>query len=454
MEKTQIEALVRSQREYFRSGATLPVEARLTALRRLKSAVETNLDALALALEADLGKSAAESYMCETGMLLSELSHMLRHLRGYAREKTVMTPLAQFAARSYTRPTPYGNVLIMSPWNYPLLLSLGPLADAIAAGNTAVLKPSAYSPNTSRALEKLISETFPSGLAAVVTGGREENLGLLETKFDYIFFTGGTKTARTVLEHAARYITPVTLELGGKSPCVVTDSAKIDLAARRIVFDKFLNCGQTCVAPDFVFCRRGIRDELLEAIKREIKRQYGDGGCGKIINRRHFERLSALLGDGEVVFGGKTDPEKLRIEPTVILEPSMDSTLMTEEIFGPILPIVCWDDIGEVFDFMESRPKPLAFYVFSENRREIKSLMDTCRFGGGCVNDTVIHLATSAMGFGGVGESGMGAYHGRAGFEAFSHSKSIVDKKTWLDLPMRYRPYTKTAEKLIRTFMR
>ena len=397
--------------------------------------------------------------MCEIGLLRSELSHMLRHMKSYARRRTVPTPLAQFAAHSYTQPAPRGNVLIMSPWNYPVLLTLGPLVDALAAGNTAVIKPSAYSPNTSQVLEKMIGETFENDYVAVVTGGRAENTSLLETKFDYIFFTGGTAAAHTVLEKAAVHLTPVTLELGGKSPCIVTASAKLPLAARRIVFGKYLNCGQTCVAPDYIYCDARVKDELLDCIQEEIHRQYGadplsDPGYGKIINQKHFDRLTGLLDQGRLVCGGQTDDARLKIAPTVLDAPALDSRLMTDEIFGPLLPVITYEDVREVRPFLKSRPRPLAFYVFSEDRREADGLLRECRFGGGCLNDTIIHLATSHMGFGGVGESGMGAYHGKAGFDAFSHTKSIVDKKTWFDMPLRYRPYTDLAEQLLRMFLK
>lgn len=459
MEKQMIEELLQRQRRYFKSGATLPVCAREAALRKLYAAVKEYECELSLALLLDLGKNRNESYMCELGMLLNEIRHMLRHIRSYARQKPVQTPLAQFAACSYTKATPYGTVLIMSPWNYPVLLTLGPLVDAIAAGNTAVIKPSAYSVYTGQVIEKLVSQCFAPEHVAVILGGREENSRLLETKFDYIFFTGSTNTAKDILKAAAGYLTPVSLELGGKSPCVVTDSAKLELAARRIVFGKFLNCGQTCVAPDFIICDRKIKDKLVSCLKREITRQYGlapnsDASYGKIINRKHFERLRALLKDGDVVCGGEIDEAALKIAPTVIENAPWDCELMTQEIFGPILPIMCYGSIEEVREMMEERPKPLALYVFSENKSEAKCLMDNCRFGGGCINDTIIHLATTHMGFGGVGESGMGSYHGKAGFDTFSHTKSIVDKKTWLDLGIRYRPYTPAAERLLRMFLR
>ena len=447
--------LLERQREHFISGATLPVQARLDALNALRDAVRESEEELCAALCADLGKGRFESYMCEVGLVLEELSYVIKHVRRWAKPRRVPTPLAQFAASSAVWPSPYGSALIMSPWNYPILLTLGPLADALAAGNTAIVKPSAYSPRCSEALAELIERCLPAELAAVVTGGREENRELLSLKFDYIFFTGSTNVAREVMRAAAEHITPMSLELGGKSPCIVTKNAKLPLAARRIVFGKFLNCGQTCVAPDFVWCDESVRDGLLGCIKDEIARQYGDmTDYGRIVNRKHFDRLTALFGDGEIYCGGSADPETLRIEPTVMTGASWDSTLMTDEIFGPILPVMTYRDISEVRARLETRPKPLAMYVFSEDGAEARKLMRECRFGGGCINDTIIHLATSEMGFGGVGESGMGSYHGKAGFDAFTHYKSIVDKKTWFDLPVRYRPYTSGAEKLLRFFLK
>ncbi|MGE4354805.1 MAG: aldehyde dehydrogenase [Oscillospiraceae bacterium] len=459
MEKAQMEQLVQHQREYFQSGAARPVETRISALRKLKSAVEHYEPDLELALYMDLGKSRGEGYMCETGLLISEIRYMLKHIRSYAHDRRVKTPLAQFAARSYVSPAPYGTVLIMSPWNYPLLLTLAPLVDAVAAGNTAVVKPSAYSPHTGEVISKLIAECFEPEYVAVILGGREENCRLLEIKFDYIFFTGSKNTAKGILHAAAENLTPVSLELGGKSPCIVDETAKLTLAAKRIVFGKFLNCGQTCVAPDYVLCHSRVRDELIVQLRRQIKLQFGEyplenPNYGKIINKKHFDRLCSLLTDGNVITGGEHDAEKLKISPTVMTGAPLDSKLMTEEIFGPILPIIGFDTLSEAITLIENRPKPLALYLFSENKKNISEVMASCRFGGGCINDTIIHLATSEMGFGGVGESGMGAYHGKTGFETFSHYKSIVDKKTWFDMPIRYQPYGAAQEKLLRLFLR
>lgn len=454
MTREEVAAIVDKQRSYFSSGATLPVEHRIEALKKLRQALISSEQAIADAIFQDLGKSKEESYMCETGLVISEISYLLRHIRSLAKEKAVATPLAQFASRSYKKPSPYGVTLIMSPWNYPLLLALDPLADALAAGNTAIMKPSAYSPATSALLQKLLGEIFPEEYVAVIPGGREENEHLLEQKFDYIFFTGSKGVGRRVLETAAKHLTPVTLELGGKSPCIVHSSANLKLAARRIVFGKYLNCGQTCVAPDYVLCEKSVKDELLGHIKAEIKRQYGEASCGRIINRKHFDRVCSLLDPAKVVMGGRSHAETLQIEPTLMDGVTWDDKVMQEEIFGPIMPVLTFDLIDEVIDTVNSREKPLALYIFAQDKAVIKKITSRCAYGGGCVNDVVIHLATSSMGFGGVGESGMGSYHGKTGFDTFTHYKSIVDKKTWLDLPMRYQPYSGFCDKLIHLFLK
>jgi len=386
---------------------------------------------------------------------------MLKNLKKFAKPEKVKTPLAQFNAKSYKLACPYGNVLIMSPWNYPFLLSITPLIDAISAGNTAIVKPSAYSPATSSIIEKIISESFSEEYIAVLTGGRQENSALLEKKFDLIFFTGSQNVGKLVLNKAAQYLTPVILELGGKSPCIVDETAKIELSAKRIVFGKFLNCGQTCVAPDYILCHNSIKEKLIEQIKAQIKLQYGENPLqnslyGKIINQKHFDRLCGLIDTNKVVIGGKSNHDTLKIEPTIIDNATWQDDIMKEEIFGPILPILTFEKIEEIYQLLANKEKPLALYLFSQNKENIKNITTKCSFGGGCINDTIIHLATSEMGFGGVGESGMGSYHGKDGFNAFSHKKSIVNKKLWIDLPMRYQPYKINSfnEKLIRKFLK
>lgn len=459
MTEQEIRQILEKQHRLFQEGATLPVSFRLSQLQKLKDGIRRYEEKLDQALEADLGKSRMESYMCEIGLTLSELTWMQKHLRSLVREKRVVTPLAQFAARSFRSPSPYGTVLIMSPWNYPVLLTLEPLIDAIAAGNTVVIKPSAYAEHTSAVLKEMLKECFPSEYVAVVTGGRAENKALLEQRFDKIFFTGGKTVGREVLRHAAEYLTPVTLELGGKSPCIVDKSAKIPLAAKRIVFGKYLNCGQTCVAPDYILCDRTVYAELILALQKEITAQFGEDPLknpdyGKIINRKHYDRIMGLIDPDKVVCGGCGDGQSLRIAPTIMKNVTFSDTVMGEEIFGPVLPILTYDTLEEAIDIVEEHPHPLALYLFSEDKGAQKKVLELCHFGGGCINDTIIHLATSAMPFGGVGESGMGGYHGKTGFETFSHFRSIVDKKTWMDLPIRYQRYSRMKERLLRVFLR
>lgn len=456
----QIEQLLAQQRTFYKSGATLPVAFRIAQLKKLYAAVKEYEPQILSALQEDLGKSAYEGFMCESGMVLSEISYMLRHTRKFAKRKAVRTPLAQFPSRSFRQPIPYGNVLIMSPWNYPFLLSLDPLVDAIAAGNTAIVKPSAYAPATGRILETIISQCFAPEYVAIVTGGRAENAALLEQKFDLVFFTGSQAVGKEVLRHTAEHLTPAILELGGKSPCIIDSSANIPLAAKRIVFGKYLNCGQTCVAPDYVLCEESIKDAFLAEVAKNITQQFGQNpldnkGYAKIINQKHFDRLCSLIDPNKVVIGGQFSAETCQIAPTVMDGVTEADAIMSQEIFGPILPILTFSSFDRLMDQLKEKEKPLALYLFSADKGHIRRVTTELSYGGGCINDVVIHLATSEMGFGGVGGSGMGAYHGKAGFDAFSHYKSIVHKKTWLDLPMRYQPYTsKLYEKLLHLFLK
>ncbi len=458
MNAASMQNLVSNQKDYFSKGATLPVSNRIAALKQLERTLKAHEQDIYDALFADLGKSETESYMCELGLVYSELSYMLRHTKKFSKNRRVATPLAQAVSHSFVKPSPRGVTLIMSPWNYPLLLTLDPLIDALAAGNTAVIKPSAYAPATSHVLETVINEAFDPAHVCVISGGREENQWLLEQEFDYIFFTGSQAVGKEVLRHAAEHLTPVALELGGKSPCIVDRTANIALAARRIVFGKYLNCGQTCVAPDYICCDASIADALIDALKKEIQRQFGEKplentAYGHIINQKHFARLSHLLEQDPIAFGGNRDSQQLKIEPTLLYPCNWDSASMQDEIFGPLLPIIPYQSLEQTLQQINARPHPLALYIFSQDRATVDHIIEQCPFGGGCINDTIIHLATTQMGFGGVGASGMGAYHGKVGFDAFSHHKSIVDKKTFLDLPMRYQPYTSLAQKLIRLFL-
>lgn len=460
MTNEQIASLLDKQREYYKSGVTVPVDFRIEQLKKLYAAIKKYENEISQALHTDLGKSDYESFMCEIGLVLSEITYMIRHTKKFAKRKTVYTPITNFHAHCFKQPVPYGNTLIMSPWNYPFLLTVDPLADAIAAGNTAIVKPSAYSPATSAIISKIIFECFDAEYIAVITGGRAENAALLEQKFDFVFFTGSQAVGKEVLRHTAEHLTPAVLELGGKSPCIVDKSANIALAAKRIVFGKFLNCGQTCVAPDYILCESSVKDKFISEVASQIKIQYGDNPLknkdyGKIINQKHFERLCGLIDKNKVIIGGETDCGSNRIAPTVMDNVTENDAVMGEEIFGPIMPILTFDDFDKTVDDLKDKDKPLALYLFSSDKGRIKRITTELSYGGGCINDVVVHLSTSEMGFGGVGQSGMGSYHGKNGFDAFSHYKSIMDKKTWLDLPMRYQPYkNKMYEKLLHLFLK
>lgn len=459
MTAEQIKSLLEKQRKYYKTGVTIPVKFRIQQLKKLYETVKKYQTEINNALTSDLGKSHFEGFMCESGLVLSEISYMIKHTKKFAKRKTVATPITNFASHSFKIPVPYGNTLIMSPWNYPFLLTIDPLADAIAAGNTVVVKPSAYSPETSKIIEKIITECFETEYVAVVTGGRAENTALLEQKFDFVFFTGSQAVGKEVLRHAAEHLTPAVLELGGKSPCIVDASANIKLAAKRIVWGKYLNCGQTCVAPDYILCESSVKAEFINEVAGQIKKQYGEKplenkNYGKIINQRHFERLCGLIDKSKVIIGGEANSTTNQIAPTVMDNVTENDAVMGEEIFGPIMPILTFDDFDKLVDELKDKDKPLALYLFSGNKKHIERVTKELSYGGGCINDVVVHLATSEMGFGGVGESGMGSYHGKAGFEAFSHYKSVMDKKTWLDLPMRYQPYNKLYEKLLHMFLK
>ena len=459
MTPESIQEIVQKQRNFFYTGATLDVTFRIKALKKLQASILAHQEQINAALKTDLGKSSFESYMCESGLVLSEITYMLKHIRTFAKEKTVPTPLAQFHSRSYQKPSPYGVVLVMSPWNYPFLLTFDPLAEALSAGNTVVLKPSAYSPATGKIVCEIVRECFPEQYVAVVMGGREENACLLQEHFDYIFFTGSQAVGKEVMRQASAHLTPVTLELGGKSPCIVDKSANLKLAAKRIVFGKYLNCGQTCVAPDYIYCHQDVKDELVKQIQKQIRKQFGktpldNKNYGKIINQKHFDRICRLIDSSKTICGGQNRPETLQIEPTVMDHVTFQDAVMQEEIFGPVLPVLTFASIEEVIHKVNSMAHPLALYIFAQDKAVSQKVTSECGFGGGCINDVVIHLATSEMPFGGFGESGMGSYHGQKGFETFSHYKSIVDKKTWIDLPMRYQPYRRIYDKLIHIFLK
>lgn len=453
-----IAALFAAQKACFASGITRPVPHRLDQLRRLRRAIQAHEPDIEAALQSDLGKCRTEAYMCEIGMVLSELGYLLRRTRRYCRDTHVLTPLAQFPARSFIRHDPMGVVLIMSPWNYPFLLTIEPLLGALAGGNCCILKPSKDAPATSAIIRQICAECFPLEEVAIVEGGRTENQALLDQPFDKIFFTGSSHVGQEVLRRAAEHLTPATLELGGKSPVIVARDADLTLAARRIAFGKLLNAGQTCVAPDYVLVAREIEDAFVSALQRQFDQLCPDplhsAEYVHIVNQKHFDRLTGLMASGQIVYGGSIDPAALRIAPTILRNVSPDSPVMQEEIFGPILPILPVSSIDEAIAFAAARPHPLACYLFTKDRAVQRRVLDALPFGGGCINDTIIHLATSRMPFGGVGHSGMGGYHGRDSFRCFTHDKSIVKKALWLDLPMRYTPYSKKKETLIRFFLK
>lgn len=455
----EISAIVQAQREFYASGKTLPLSYRHTALKKLKASILKHEYEINAALRDDLGKCPTETYMVETGMTLSELSYMEKHMDRFLKRKTAPTPLAQFHAKSFTVRNPYGIVLIMSPWNYPFMLTMEPLIGAIACGNCCVVKPSAYSPATSAIIAKIVEECFPAEYVTVILGGREENKQLLDQKFDYIFFTGGVNVGKEVMRHAAENLTPVTLELGGKSPCVIDSTANLKLAAKRLAFGKLLNCGQTCVAPDYVLIDKTVEKEFVGYLKKQLTKMAGkkpleNHNYVHMINKKHFDRVMGLMDPAKVTFGGSGDPESLHIAPTIMQGVTPDDAVMQEEIFGPIIPILTYNTISEAIRFINSRPHPLACYVFTEDKETEERFLSEVPFGGGCINDTIIHIATSSLGFGGVGGSGMGSYHGKKSIETFSHEKSVVKKYTWMDMPVRYAPYTRLQDRLLRVFLK
>lgn len=450
--------ILQSQREYFLTGETKNIKFRIRQLKNLRKAILDNEQNIYNALKTDLGKTEIESYMCEFALVINEIDYMLKHIKSFSKPKRVHTEIANFPAKAYTLPSPKGNVLIMSPWNYPFMLTMEPLVDAIAAGNTAIVKPSAYSKATSQLIFDIISKTFEPKYIASILGGREANQDLLTLKFDHIFFTGSKAVGHEVLKSAEKNMTTVTLELGGKSPCIVDKSAKIPLSAKRIVFGKFMNVGQTCVAPDYILVHESVKDQLLNELVLQIKRQYGenpldDENYGKIISEKHFDKLISLLEGQNIYYGGKSNRQTLKIEPTIVVDPKLDSPIMTEEIFGPIIPVVTYSTYEEALEIIRRNDTPLATYIFSQNKNTINFFENSVQFGGGCINDTIMHLTTPRLAFGGVGESGMGAYHGKRGFDTFSHHKSIINKSTKMDVPLRYRPHSKFKKKMIKKFL-
>lgn len=459
MNQQDILSIIDHQRSFFRTGITKDVKFRLEALKMLKSAIRKNEIALQDALKIDLGKSAFESYESEIGVVLKELSFHINKLKSWAKPKRQSTPLALIPSASKIYTEPFGNVLIMAPWNYPFLLLIQPLIGAISAGNTVLLKTSHYVPEYEKTISRMIAETFPAEYISLISGGRDVNQFLFQQKFDYLFFTGSPSLGKLAMHAAAEHLCPVTLELGGKSPCVVTQNANLKLAARRIVWGKFLNAGQTCIAPDYLLVQNSVKDELLSLIKNEITRQFGESPKAspdfpRIVNEKAFDRLISYLKDGKISCGGDGDRSLKYIAPTILENVDPESPLMQEEIFGPILPVLTYKTTDEVFGFINNREKPLAMYIFSTNKKEIQQLLTNTSAGGGCINDTIIHIANSNMPFGGVGNSGMGKYHGKLSFDTFSNHRSIVKSSNLIDLPVKYAPYSNWKMRIIKMLLR
>ena len=453
---SSIPECVQAQNRLFRNGKTLDLAFRKSQLRLLKGEIINRTKDIEAALYEDLGKGADEAYMSEIGLVLEAINHQMRHMKVYAGIHQHPVPLSQFPALYETVRIPYGTVLIMAPWNYPFYLAMVPLVEALAAGNTVVLKTGHAAVATSKVIREIIETVFDPEYVSVYTEGHEEIEELLEQKFDSIFFTGGKKLGTIVMEAAAKNLTPITLELGGKSPVVVDESANLAMAARRIVFGKFLNAGQTCVAPDYCVVHESVYDDFLAALGHEIRRQYPDPEeIGKIITPAHYERLLGLVNPDKVVFGGRASGPTLQIEPTVLGDVSWDDPIMQDEIFGPLLPVLKYSDFRTLMETIQDRPTPLAFYLFSRNRLHQEYVKKIQPFGGGCINDTIIQLASDWVPFGGMGASGMGQYHGRWGFETFTHIKSVAVKPDCriLDLPFRYNDRRPWMAKVIRRLL-
>lgn len=458
MEKLAYAAVVQAQRDYYATGATRDLPGRMAVLRRLKQTIKQREGAILAALQQDLHKSEREAYMTEIGIIYQEIDHTCKHLKRWAKPRRVKTAITHLGSKGLIYPEPYGTALIIAPWNYPFQLALSPLIGALAAGNTAVLKPSEYTPSVTLEIAAIVRETFPPGYVTVVEGAAEVAIELLQERFDYIFFTGSVPVGKRVMEAAAKHLTPVTLELGGKSPCIVHKDADLKLAALRIAFGKFTNAGQTCIAPDYLLVHREVKEALVEELRRVVRRFYGEKPLestqyGRMVSKRHYERLTGFLRDGEVLLGGECDPERLRLAPTLLDQVSPDSLVMQEEIFGPILPLLEYDSIGEAIAFVATRQKPLALYLFTQDKRVLEQVLAQVSFGGGCINDTLMHIATPHLPFGGVGESGMGSYHGRRSFTTFSHEKSVLKQTNKWDLSFRY-PSSSKGLAIVRRFMK
>lgn len=460
MEQRMIDSMIKRQRKFYSTEKTTSLQFRLQALTRLERIIKKYEKHLKQALYQDLKKSEVESYMTEIATVYSEIRYMKQYLPLWDKKKKVSSSIAQFPAKSYRIREAYGCVLILSPWNYPFLLSIQPLVASIAAGNCTIIKPSEYAVYTGSLIEKMIREAFQEHYVAVIRGDTRESEYILEQKFDFIFYTGGERVGKIVLEKAAKYMTPVALELGGKSPCIVSETANITLTAKRIVFGKLLNSGQTCVAPDYVLVQESVQERLVLEMKKWIQKMYGTQPLSSkdypaIISKRHYHRLIQLLQ--EVLDKEQYEPylreETLQIAPILIENPPFDSTMMKEEIFGPILPVIKYKTIKEAKQWIKKREKPLALYLFTKDKKEGRKLMKELSFGGGCMNDTIMHLTSHELPFGGIGMSGMGAYHGKYGYELFTHEKGIVERGMWLDPSLRYAPFRLYKKWLLQRFL-
>jgi aldehyde dehydrogenase (NAD+) len=454
----EIQSIVKAQKAFFNTGQTKDAEFRKAQLDVLQNAIRENRQKILTALQQDLSKSAYEGYLTEVGIVLDEIRFVKKHLLKWAKARRVRTHLFQFPGSSYIYAEPYGVSLIISPWNYPFQLVVGPLIGSIAAGNCSIVKPSEYASHTARIFNEIISKNFNPGYIAVVEGQAETSQALLDEDFDYIFFTGSVSVGKIVMQAAARHLTPVTLELGGKSPCIVDRDVDLTVTARRIVSGKFINAGQTCIAPDYLLVHQEIKSALLERIDFFIRRFYGANpqlspDYPRIVNEKHFLRLTELMQAGKVLTGGQSDRQSLFIAPTILDDIAWDDPIMQEEIFGPILPVLAYDNLSQAISRVKELPKPLAFYYFSNNRQNGEKIIRDNSFGGGCINDTLLHFANPHLPFGGIGSSGIGSYHGKKSFETFSHQKSILKRSFRLDAPLRYPPYgnkLRILEKIMR----
>lgn len=455
-----INLIFKNQKEFFESGKTINVDYRIKNLKKLNDIIKKNEDKILNELKKDLGKSNFEGYVTEVGILYDDINFHIKNVKKWSSEEKRKSPIVYYPSKSYIYKEPYGVTLIIGPFNYPFQLVIAPLIGAISAGNTAIIKPSENSRNIALLLEKLINENFPEGYLRVVNplGGKETVSLLLDKPFDYIFFTGSVRVGKLVMQKVAQHLTPVTLELGGKSPCIVDSDAKLKLAAKRIVWGKFLNAGQTCVAPDYLCVHKSVKDELLKLIINEIRIQFGEnvrnsGDYPRIVNKSSLERLSGYLNDGKIYYGGNIDEDNLYMEPTLIIKPDLNSPLMSDEIFGPILPILVYEDLDNVIKFINHREKPLALYYFSESKKKIKYVLTSTTSGGVTINDTIIHVANPNLPFGGVGSSGVGKYHGKESFETFTHNKSVMKRGTFIEFNIRFAPY-KNKLNLVKRIMK